>query len=137
MNDTAHRIGRCLTQAANRGVNHHGAQIFQRRQVPVLGFHQLRGLAGTDPARGALATAFVGKKAHHVVRRIARPVVLAQHDHGRRADETAIRLQGVKVERHMRQTGRKNAARRAARQIGVELVALRHAAAIFGHQFIQ
>ena len=64
-----------------------------------------------------------------VARGVGRAVVLRQHDHRGRADETAVRLQGVEVQRHVGQPCRQDAAGRAARQIARKRVPLGHAAA--------
>ncbi len=53
----------------------------------------------------------------------------------RRADEAAVFLQRAEIERDVVHRGRQDAARRAARQIGVERVAVGHAAAEFLDQF--
>ena len=74
-------------------------------------------LLGADAARRALAAGLVGEEAHQVERGVARAVVLRQHDHRRRADEAAVRLQRVEVERDVAQRRRQDAARRAAGQV--------------------
>ena len=74
---------------------------------------------------------------HQVERRGGGAVALRQHDDRRRADEAAVRLQRIEVERDVRLRRRQDAAGGAARQIGVELVALEHAAAVFIHQLAQ
>ena len=56
------------------------------------------------------------------------------HDRGR-ADEAAVFLQRAEIERDVVHRRRQDAAGRAARQIGVEGVAVGHAAAIFVDQF--
>ena len=63
--------------------------------------------------------------------------MLRQHDHRRRADEAALRLQRVEVQRQVRQPRRQDAARRAAGQVGVQRVAVGHAAAILVDQLAQ
>ena len=81
-----------------------------------------------------MTTRFVGEKLHHVERGVARPVVLRENDHRRGADEAVVGLQGIEIERNVRERGRKDAAGGAARQIGVELMLRRHAASVFVDQ---
>ncbi len=60
-----------------------------------------------------------------------------EHHHRGRADEAPVRLQRVEVQRHVGQAGREDAARGAARQVAVELVALGQAAAVLVDQLAQ
>src|SRR5262249_6914650 len=53
----------------------------------------------------------------------------------RRADETAVFFQRSEIERNVVHRGRQNPARGAARQISMEYVSVRHAAAILVDQF--
>src|SRR5664279_3798595 len=62
--------------------------------------------------------------------------MLAEHNYRRRANETAIGLQGVKVQRKVIETGWQNAARRAPRQIGIQRVTIKHAAAMLVNQLL-
>ncbi len=102
----AHRVGRRLSEAADGGVGHDLIQVFERGVIPLRSLHELRGLAGADAAGRALAAAFVLEKAHDVERGVAGPVLIAEHDDGCRANEAAMRLQGVEVERHIGQPRR-------------------------------
>ena len=91
-------------------------------------------LGGADAARRALPAGFVSEKPHQVQRGIARAIVLRQHDDGCRADEAAVRLQRVEIERDVAQRRGQDAARRAARQVRIKIVSLLHAAAVFVDQ---
>src|SRR5690349_10082662 len=97
--DAADRVGSRLSETADRGVGHRDRKLLEERRVPLLRFHEVRGLRGADPARRALAARLVLEEAHEVQRRVARLVVLRKDDHRRRADEAAVRLQRVEIER--------------------------------------
>ena len=106
-------------------------KLGQQRRVPRALLHQLDGLLGADPAGRALAAALVLEEPHQVERHRLH-VVLVGQDHNRvRADEAAVFLQRAEIERHVGHRRRQDAARGAARQIALEGVAVRHAAAIF------
>ena len=114
LRDAADRIGRRLPEAADRRVGHRDRELFEQRVVPLRRFHQLRGLGGADAARRALAARLVLEEAHQVQRRVARLVVLREDDHRRRADEAAVGLQRVEVERDVAHRGGQDAARGSA-----------------------
>ncbi len=95
-------------------------KLVEQRRVPLRARHQRDRLFGAHAARRALAAGLVGEELHQVERRVARAVVLRQHDHRRRADEAAVRLQRVEIERDVAERSRQDAARRAARQVAVE-----------------
>src|SRR5687767_2857972 len=86
LRDTANRIRRRLPQAADRGVGHRDRKLLQELVVPLLRFHQVRGLGGAHAAGSALAARLVLEEAHQVQRRVARAVGFREHDHRRRAD---------------------------------------------------
>src|SRR3990167_2441800 len=111
-------------------------QVVQQVGVPLPGLHQRSRLGRAHAAGRALAAAFVFKKPHHVQHRIARAVVLAEHDDGGRADKAAVGLQRVEVQGNLVQAGRQDAARGAAWQVRIELVAVQHAAAVFVDEFL-
>src|SRR5207342_416449 len=73
--------------------------------------------------------------AHQVQRRKAHAILVGQDHDRRRADETAVFFQRAEIERNVAHRRRQDAARRAARKIGAELVTVSHAAAIFVDQF--
>src|SRR5690606_32804273 len=68
-------------------------------------------------------------------REIACPVVSRKDHHSRGADEAAVLIQGVEVQRYVAERGGEDAARGAAREIALELMAVLHAAAVFVYQF--
>src|SRR5687768_14189319 len=129
LRDAANGIGGGLPEAADGGIGHRDRQLFQQLAVPPGLLHQVRGLHGADAAGRALAAGLVGEELHHVRRGVARLVGLRQDDHRRRADEAAMRLQRVEIERDVAHGGGQDAAGGAARKVGVELVAFEHAAA--------
>src|SRR5699024_10887629 len=90
-------------------------------------------LVGADAARRALAAGFVGKKAHGDFGQVPRLVLLGEYDDRRRTDEgTGVNfLQRIEIQRDVGHRGRQNAARSAAGEIAIQLVAGLHAAAIF------
>ena len=104
------------------------AELAEKLAVPALGLHQLHRLGAADPARRALAAALVGEEAQHVERRRPRAVPVGEDHHGRRADEGAVRLQRVEVERHVVERGGQQPGRRPAGLVGLEGMALDHAA---------
>jgi hypothetical protein len=118
-------LGAAWPQAADRRVAHHRPQFAQQAGVPMRRGHQRRGLGGAGAARRALAAGLVHEEVHHVARRIGCPVGLRQHDHRRRADEAAVRLQRVEVQRQVGQVRRQHAAAGPAGQVGIQLVARR------------
>jgi hypothetical protein len=78
-----------------------------------------------------LAAAFVLEEAHQVERHRFH-IVLVRQDHNRvRPHEAAVFLQRAEIERQIGHGCRQDPAGGAARQIGLEVVAFRHAAAIF------
>ena len=83
----------------------------------------------TDSERAVKSQKLVLEEAHRVARRADRAVVVGEDHDGGRADEAAVRLQRVEVERNVGERRRQDAARRAARQVSVESVAVGHAAA--------
>src|SRR6185436_16161841 len=91
-------IGRRLPKAANRGIHHRLRQLFQQRLVPLALLHEDHRLGGADAARHALAAGLVVEELHQVDRRLRGLVLVAENDDRRRADERAVRLQGVEVE---------------------------------------
>ena len=76
----------------------------------------------SHPARRALAARLVVEELHEVDRRLARLVLVGQHDNRRRADEAAVRLQRIEVERDVGLRRGQDASGGAAGQVGVELV---------------
>ena len=129
------RIRGRLAEAADRGIAHRLAQLVEQFPVPHRPLHQHRRLLGADAARRALAAALVLEEAHQVQRRALHAVLLRQDDDRGRADEAAVFFQRAEIERDVVHRGRQDAAGRAARQIGVEGVAVGHAAAEFVDQF--
>src|SRR5262249_55521783 len=108
----------------------HGVTEFrQQRRIPHAALHELHGLFGADPARRALAAAFILEEAHQVQRRRLDVVLVRQDDDRGRANEAAAFFQRPEVERNIIHRGRQDAPGRAARQIGLERVAFGHAAA--------
>ena len=61
---------------------------------------------------------------------------MPKNDDRSRADKATVRLQRVKVQRNGIQAGGQNAARSTARQVGIKVVAVKHAAAIFIDKFL-
>src|SRR5260221_11146223 len=120
LGDAADRVRCRLAEAADGGVGHRDRQLFEQILVPLLRFHQLRGLRGADAAGRALAARLVLEEAHQGQRGVARLVVLRDHDHRRRTDEAALRLQRIEVEPDVTHRGGQNAARGAAGKVGVE-----------------
>ena len=127
-------VGRRLPEPADRRVGHRPRQFVEQRQIPCRLLEQPDRLLGADAARRALAARFVGKKPHQVERGVAGAVVLRQHDHGCGADERAVRLERVEIERHVAERRGQDPAGGAARKVGVELVARQHAAAVLVDQ---
>ena len=125
------RIGRRLAEAADRGVGHRPAEFLEQRLVPCGLLHQLHRLFGADPARRALAAAFVLEEAHEVERHRLHVVLIGQDDDGVGADETAVALERPEIERDVGHRGRQYAPRRAARKIPLEAMAVGHAGTIF------
>src|SRR5437762_14368420 len=82
-----------------------------------------------NAARRALAARFLVEELHQIGGRGSRRVALRQDHDRRRADEAAVGLQRVEVEGDVALRGGQDAARGAARQVGIELVAVEHAAA--------
>src|SRR5260370_25473759 len=114
------RIWGGLTETADRGIAHRGRQLLEQALVPGSVRHQLHGLFGPHPARRALAPALVLEEAHQVERHRLHVIMLGQNDNRMRPDDAAVRLEGAEIERQIRHAGRQNAARGAARQIGLE-----------------
>src|SRR5262252_1179733 len=75
LRDAADGIRGGLAQAADRRVGHRDRQFLQQRRVPLLRFHEVRGLRGANAAWRALAARLVLEEAHEVQRRVARLVV--------------------------------------------------------------
>ncbi len=96
----------------------------------------MRGLGGADAAGRALPAGLVLEEAHEVQGGIARLVGLREHDHRRGADEAAVRLERVEVERDVAHRCGQDPARGAAGEIRVELVAILHPAAVFVDQLL-
>src|SRR5471032_913927 len=126
-----HRIGCGLAKATDRGVAHHRLEVAQPLLIESALFLQQRHhLAGSLTARRALATAFMPEELQEVDRRILGAVLVGEHHDGVAADERALlRKFAAEVERDVAHRCRQDATRRAARQIGLERMALGHAAA--------
>ena len=86
-----HRIGRRLTEAADRRVHHRLRQLLHQRLRPTAAlFIRSQRLHRADAARRALAARLVGEELHHVARRAGRRVLVREHDDRGRADEAAV-----------------------------------------------
>src|SRR4029453_13739478 len=75
------RVGRSLAEPADRGIDHRPRQLGETRLVPARRLHQRHRFLGADAARRALPARLVGEEFHHVLRSVARAVVLRQDDH--------------------------------------------------------
>ena len=84
-----------------------------------------------------MAAGLVGEEGEQVVGDGAQFVLVREHDDRRRADEAAVGLQGVEVERQVGERGGQDAARGAAGQVGEQAVARLQAAAVLVHQLAQ
>src|SRR5579862_1166805 len=136
LRDASNRVRRRLSQAADGCVRHRHRKFLEKFLVPLGGLHQARGLRRADAARRALAAGLVLEETHEVLRGVPRLVVLREDDHRRRADEAAVGLQRVEVERDVAHRRGKDASRCATRKVGVELVAVEHAAAVLGDELL-
>src|SRR5919198_2796150 len=74
------RIGRSLTETADRSVAHSVRKFRQQGLVPGTGCHQLGRLLGSHSARGALAAAFILEEAHQIERHRLHIVLVGQDD---------------------------------------------------------
>ena len=75
-----------------------------------------------------MPAAFVLEELQHVQRRVPCAVLVGQNHDGRRADEGAVLLQDIEIERHVAQGSGQKPRRWAARLEGLEAVAVQHAA---------
>src|ERR1700734_3970483 len=91
--------------------------------------HQLGRLLGADPAWRALAAALILEELHQVKSHRLHIVLVGQNDNRVGAYEAAVFFQRAEIERQVGHGFRQDAARSAARQIGLEAVAVGHAAA--------
>src|SRR6516225_10591756 len=96
--------------------------------------HQLDRLLGARAARRALPAAFVLEKPQQVQRYRSDVVLVREHDHRSRTDQAALGFECPEIEWNVRERGGQNAARGAARQIALEVMAFGHAAAILVDQ---
>ena len=71
-------LGAACPSAADRGIGHGLAQLFQQRLIPAIGLHQLDRLLTARPAGRALATAFILEEPQHVERRGLGAVLIRQ-----------------------------------------------------------
>src|SRR5438309_6057882 len=101
LDHTRDRIGRRLSQPANRRVGHRLRELVQEGGVPIRLREQADGLFRSYAAGRALAARLVGEELHQVERRVARAVVLRKNDHRRRAYEASVRLQRVEIKRDL------------------------------------
>jgi hypothetical protein len=112
-------------------------QVVQRVGIPHLGLHQLRGLGGAHAAGRALAAALVGRKnASRSAPRRGRGLWLSTMT----AAEPMKQPCGCRVSKSSgtsASAGGQDAAAGAAGQVGVQLVAVGHAAAVLVDQFAQ
>src|ERR1700677_1491030 len=111
---TVDRVWRRLPQSANRGIAHHLGEIRERLTIPLVALDQHIGLGRAHTAGRALAAGLMLEEAHHVAGRRLGSILIRQHDHSGGADEAAMRLQGVEIERYVAHRGRQDAARCAA-----------------------
>src|SRR5258708_241121 len=124
-----HRVHRRLAEAADRGVAHHLGKLAEEILVPRRRFHDLDRLLRADAAGRALAAALILEEAQEIEGDRAHAVALGEHDDRVAADEAAIGLERAEIERDAGHAGGQDAARSAARQVALEDMALRHAAA--------
>src|SRR5690606_19177360 len=89
------------------------------------------------PAGCALPAGFVLEEAHQVLNCCADVVLVGEYDDRRGADEAAVFLQGIEIEGDVGEAGGEDATRSAARQVGLEFVAVGHATAVFVDQLLQ
>src|SRR6516164_617084 len=97
--------------------------------------HQLDRLLGARPALRAQPAAFVLQKQQQVQRYRSDVVFVREYDNRSRTDQAALGFECPEIEWNVRERGGQNAARRAARQIALEMMAFGHAAAILVEQF--
>ena len=129
---------RCgLAEAADGCVAQGLREGLQARGVPVVRADLFEQLLGAEAAGRALAAGLVGEEGEQVVGDGAQFVLVREHDDRRRADEAAVGLQGVEVEREVGERGGEDAARGAAGQVGEQAMAGLHAAAVLVHQLAQ
>src|SRR5450432_1275590 len=114
------RIWGRLAETADRGILHGGGQLLEQALVPRSAGHELRGLLGPHPAGRALAAALVLEEAHQVQGHRLHVILLRQDDNRMRPNEAAVRLERTEIERNIRHAGRQDAARGAAREVGLE-----------------
>src|SRR6056297_783550 len=122
-----YRVGRGLSKPADRGVSHGRAKLFEQRLVPMVALHQLDGLLAAHATGRALSTALIFEEFQHVERRFSCAVLVGQDNHRRGADEGAMRLKRVEIERHVIERRRKQPRGGPARLIGLELMPIEHA----------
>ena len=128
------RVGRRLPEPANRRVDHRPGKAPPAARCPISAARAARPPLRCRRGRACIDRRTHRQKAHQIQRGVACAVVLRKDDHRRGADEASVRLQRVEVERDVGQRSRQNSARGAARQISVELVSRKHAAAKFVDQ---
>ena len=128
--DRQQPVGRRLTQPADRGIDHGHGQLQQQLPVPGRGGHQVNRFLAAGAAGRALAAALVLEEAHQVQRRGGDRIPVRQDDHRGRTDQAAMLLKRAEIERDVGHRGGQYAARGAAREVALEDMAGRHAAAM-------
>src|SRR5262249_49791989 len=78
---------------------------------------------------GALAAAFILEEFHQIQRRSLDVVLVGKYYDRVRTHKTTVLFEGSEIERNIRHRCRKNAARGTPREIGLERMAVLHAAA--------
>ena len=116
------RIGGRLTQTTDGRIHHRLGQLLQQRHIPGILLHQFHGLFRANATGRTLATAFILKELHQVQGDICNIVLIGQDNHGGGPDETAIRLQRIKIQRDIAQAGWQDTTGRAAGQVSLERV---------------
>src|SRR5205085_1179692 len=80
LHDHLDRVHRGLSQPADRRIGHDPRQLGEHILVPARLVHQHDSLLGADPARRALAAAFILEKAQQVERHRLHIVLVGQND---------------------------------------------------------
>src|SRR5690606_6828832 len=112
----AHRVHRRLAEAADRGVAHDLGEVLEETLVPARRRQELDGLLRAGAAGGALAAALVLEELQEIQRDALHIVLVGKDDDGMAAEKAAVLFEQAEIERLVRQRGRQDPARGAARQ---------------------